>query len=700
MKTVSQPLVLEPGYKLPKSSKRRRFSPLMLIGIGVTVLVVLAAGFFAVVRPLLLSHAATDNMDCAVVVPANPLSAQGLATPYQLVAADPANGPCHEATADQSAFVQGAVFDPATGQVSIYNPLVIDQETKSAVAPVVPQLPANAVVGLWFGSNGGTLTLQDSNGSLTQGKCVNGVAGSIFGQFSYCNAPAFFTAANQAIAAGKLVPPALGMGKDGKTCPTVRDFGVVDQDQSDNVTTTYFVTANGTTAQMTAANATALQNMQTTVSVNGSDNRLLDVALDGTLGCAPWTVADLADPGKMVPALPLNELQAAALQGAPVALVPAGDPMVLNNGNVDLNKLNAYRRGVNQPPVANADAASTTTYCQNLVNTGAPRIVADAPLTVNSKSPDLGTGDTLFTFLAQRFVNAYGADNLNCVQLLGKPSPIATTQDANGVAVSATFNGQPINTQGTTGGPNGGGTSTTPDCNVNGTKVAGCAGTATINGQTCTLTFANNTVNLTCPNTVPQGGGNPPPANPNPLTFNNVGVSNDNNVAAANFDGGGSSYSAQTLQNVGVTSGKTVTFNGVNFVWPDAVVPAPDNVVAKGQVIPVAPVQGATTLAFLGSSSNGPSVGNATITYTDGTKQNFQMLFSDWTLNGGRSTPSAGNQVVVQMPYRNTPNGMQTHKPNVFYIGVTLMAGKTIQSVTLPSSVNRGQIHVFAVGTK
>jgi len=214
------------------------------------------------------------------------------------------------------------------------------------------------------------------------------------------------------------------------------------------------------------------------------------------------------------------------------------------------------------------------------------------------------------------------------------------------------------------------------------------------------LTFANNTVNLTIPQTIPQNSGNPHPANPNPLTFNNVGVSNDNNVAAANFDGGGSSYSAQTLQNVGVTSGKTVTFNGVNFVWPDAVVPAPDNVVAKGQVIPVAPVQGATTLAFLGSSSNGPSTGNATITYTDGTKQNFQMLFSDWTLNGGRSTPSAGNQVVVQMPYRNTPNGMQTHKPNVFYIGVTLMAGKTIQSVTLPSSVNRGQIHVFAVGTK
>lgn len=712
MKTISGPLVSEPSYKLPKSSKRRRFSPLMFIGIGVTVLVLLAAGFFTVLRPYLLSHAAADNMDCTLIVPANPLSAQGLATPYQLLATNPANGPCNEANPNQSAFVQGAVFDPATGQISVYDPLVIDQGTKPAVAPVVPQLPANAIVALWFGSNGNTLTLQDANGSLQQGKCVNGVDGSIFGQFSYCNAPAFFAAANQAITAGTLVPPALGMGKDALTCPTVRDFGVVDQDQSDNVTTTYLTTANGTTAQMTVANAAALQNQQTKVSVNGSDNRLVDVALDGTLGCAPWSVPDLADPGQMATALPLNELQAAAHQGAPIALVPVGDPMVLNNGNTDLNKTNAYRRGVDQPPAANDDAASTKTYCQNLVSVGAPRIVTDAPFTVNGKAPDPAVGNSLFTFLAQRFVNTYGADNLNCVQLLGKPSPIATTQDGNGVAISATFNGKPINTQqagGTTPAP-GGGPATTPDCNVNGTKVAGCAGTVTINGQTCTLTFANNTVNVTCPNApVNNGTGNPgtgTPAGGTPaggnatLNFNNVGTSTDQNTTVANFDGGGDSMSAQALQNAGITPGKIISFNGVNFTWPNVTVPQPDNVVAKGQVIPVTPAQGATTLAFLGSSTNGPSFGNATITYTDGTTQTFKMLFSDWTLNGGISAPSAGNQVVAEMPYRNTPNGMQNHHPHIFYIDVALMAGKTIQSVTLPSSVNHGKLHIFAIATK
>jgi hypothetical protein len=680
----------------------------MLVGIGVTVLVVLAAGFFAVVRPYFLSRAAEINPDCALIVPANPLSAQGLATPYQLLAADPANGPCNEANADQASFVQGAVFDPATGQISVYNPLVIDQGTKPAVAPVVPTLPTNAVVALWFGSNADTLTLKDTNGSLGQGKCVNGVDGSIFGQFAYCNAPAFFTAASQAITAGTLVPPPLGMGKDGQICPTVREFSVVDQDQSDNVTTTYLTTADGTTAQMNAANVQALQNTQTRVSVNGSDNRLLDVFIDGALGCSPWTVPDLADPGQMATALPLNELQAAAHPVPPVALVPANDPMVLNNDQPDLNKLNLYRIGVGHPKVANLGAASGKQYCQNYATFGAQRIAADAPFTVNGASPDPAVGNNLFTFLAQRFVDSYGADNLKCNQLLGKDSPIATTQNADGVAISATLNGKPINTQQPAGG--NGGTPTTPDCNVNGTKVAGCAGTVTINGQTCTLAFANGIVNLTCPNAPApgnNGAGNtganntvPGGSNPNPLTFNNVGVSNDDNTAAANFDGGGSSYSAQALQNVGITPGKTLTFNGVNFFWPDAAVPATNNVVAKGQVIPITPVQGATTLAFLGSSSNGPSFGNATITYSDGTTQTFKMLFSDWTLNAGRSSPSAGNQSVAEMPYRNTPNGMQAHRPHVFYIGVALMAGKTVQSVTLPTTVNQGKIHVFAIATK
>src|SRR5579884_3964823 len=351
---------------LSRRSRGKRLSPLMLVGVSVPVLVALVAGtVFFVLPHLRSSHAADANPNCTLIVPANPLSAQGLATPYQLVATDPANGPCNEANINQTAFVQGAVIDPATGQISIYNPVVVDQGTQPAVAPTPPQLPPNAVVALWFGFNGNNLTLQGTNGSLQQGRCVNGIQGSIFGQFAYCNAPAFFRAANSAIAAGHLTPPQLGRAKDGLTCPTVRDFSVVDQDQSDNVTAAYLVNGNGQIAQMTAANQAALANAQ--VLTNGSDNGLLDNFIDPALGCTPWMAPDLANPGHMTTALPLDELQAAAHQAAPIALVPNFDPMVVANGNLNLDKVNAYRLGVDQPPVQNAAVSSTKTYCQNLL---------------------------------------------------------------------------------------------------------------------------------------------------------------------------------------------------------------------------------------------------------------------------------------------------------------------------------------------
>src|SRR2546421_6392560 len=416
--------------------RRKRFSPLMLVGLSVPVVLALIASAVFIL-PRLASHAAAVNGDCTLIVPANPLSAEGLATPYQLIATDPANGPCNESNKAQAAFVQGAVIDTVTGQISIYNPLVTDQGTRPAAAPLVPKLPANDVVALWFGFNGNNLTLQDTNGSLKQGRCINGANGSIFGQFAYCNAPAFFRAANQAMRAGLLKAPPLGKAKDRKPCPSVRDFGVVDMDQSDNVVTTYLVTANGQIAQMTTANKAALGAAQT--QVNGSDNRLLAVALDGALGCTPWMAPDLANPGHMLPALPLNELQAARLQAPPVARVPANDPMVITNNQPDINKLNAYRRGVDQSPVSTLVAASRTTYCRHLLAIGTARIQLDMQLTQGRSSPHPAVGNSLFTFLAQRFVASYGANGLNCVGLLNKPDPITVTTDANGVATSTTL---------------------------------------------------------------------------------------------------------------------------------------------------------------------------------------------------------------------------------------------------------------------
>ena len=135
--------------------------PVLAVVAVVASLAVVAAAVGAthVLTARTAADAAAPNANCTLIVPANPLSAQGLATPYQLTATDPAAGPCNEANSAQTAFVQGAIINPATGTISIYDPLVVDAGTQPAVTPTVPTLPAGAVVALWFGYNGNTLTL-------------------------------------------------------------------------------------------------------------------------------------------------------------------------------------------------------------------------------------------------------------------------------------------------------------------------------------------------------------------------------------------------------------------------------------------------------------------------------------------------------------------------------------------------------------
>ena len=542
--------------------------------------------------------AAAPNPNCTLIVPANPLTAQGLATPYQLTATDPAAGPCNEANANQTAFVQGAVLDPATGQISVYNPLVIDAGTQAAVTPTVPTLPAGAVVGIWFGFNGTTLSFEGAdqaggtaataaatataaptaaataaatptaaatstaaaptataatpsataatptaaatastataapttaatpsagastataavqafirpNGhhhgqasatatpaatattaptsspagtataaptaaatssaaaatgtaptvtgtqppagdspaasgtpdAILQGaNCVAGenIAGtfSSFTQVGACNAVAFFQAANTAIQAGTLTVPNPGTAKDGQPCMTTRNFGVIDQDQSDNVTTLYLANAQGQTAQDTAANSAA--NPNDVLLANGSDNGLIDFHVDPALGCTPWSVTDLANPGNTATALPLDELQAAAFagqSGGPAALVSLNDPMTLdNNGNQSTDKTNAYRSIVDQAQLPTGETPAE--YCGDMESIQGVRLQQDVNLLIGQTSPLPAMADNLFTFLAMRLQQSF--TNLNC-QNFGLQNDVSTTVDGNGVVVAACF---------------------------------------------------------------------------------------------------------------------------------------------------------------------------------------------------------------------------------------------------------------------
>ncbi len=430
-------------------TRRKGFSPLMLVGLSVPVILALIASA-VLILPHLGSHADTVNMNCTLLVPANPLTATGLATPYQFSATDQANGSCNENNVNQSAFVQGVIFDPTTGAFKVYSPLVIDRGTQPAIAPIVPILPVHAIVGLWFGFNGTLLTLQGTDrNTLQHSHCVNGLSGSVFGQFAYCNAPNFFAAAHRAIVNGQVQVPALGTTTNGLPCPSVRSFGVVDMDQSDNVQTQYLATANGQIAQLSAANQAKLQN--TTVLGNPSDNALVTHFIDPAVGCHPWQAPNLVDANTFVSALPLDELQAAVFQQSPIAEIPAGDEMVLVNNNPSLTKVNAYRRGVDQTPANTLNvnpanpirSASTTVYCQNLINTGIPILQQEMGLTQNAASPMQTIANSLFTFLANRLNATLGAGGLNCVGLMNIQNPATLTMDGNGVVTAATLTTTP-----------------------------------------------------------------------------------------------------------------------------------------------------------------------------------------------------------------------------------------------------------------
>ncbi|KAJ1551380.1 hypothetical protein HK405_014622, partial [Cladochytrium tenue] len=328
----------------------------------------------------------------------------------------------------------------ALGSVSIYGPLLINKG-QSHVTPVVPTLTSTSVVGCWFGTNGASTTLVDSNNGndLTTANCVNGAGGTIFGQFAACNGAEFFTAANSA----GLEIPTLATGSNGNTCYTTRSFELVDMDQSDNVLTTYLVDGNGKIAQNNAANQAAMSGA--TVISNGSDNVLKDDFLGVALGCSPWKSTNLADSGNTVGSLALNELQAAKYQASPIALVPPNDPMVVDgNGNMLLAKQTAYRSAVNQAAGAGTTAEATE-YCTNYLNVGAPSIITDSAFTIGFSTPGAANGVDLYTFLGNRFQLSW--EGLGCADLVSvtylnttATQPILSVLDANGVTVSLTFN--------------------------------------------------------------------------------------------------------------------------------------------------------------------------------------------------------------------------------------------------------------------
>jgi hypothetical protein len=187
--------------------------------------------------------------------------------------------------------------------------------------------------------------------------------------------------------------------------------------------------------------------------------------------------------------------------------------------------------------------------------------------------------------------------------------------------------------------------------------------------------------------------------------YDNNAISDDSNIAAANFDGDGNSYSEQALTAVGLAPSATVTVGATTLQWPNVAAGTPDSVLADGQTISMPASSAATQLTVLGASSGNAESGTGMIEYTDGTIQPYTLTLDNWF----NPSSSSSNTAIATTAYVNDSTGsgnhgvvgQRSHKARVFAVSIPLQAGKTVSSVTLPMVAALPGVypmHVFALG--
>lgn len=194
----------------------------------------------------------------------------------------------------------------------------------------------------------------------------------------------------------------------------------------------------------------------------------------------------------------------------------------------------------------------------------------------------------------------------------------------------------------------------------------------------------------------------------------NTGTSPDLGTSLGSFDGLGNSFSRKSLAVHGFSSGAIAAAGGILFQWPSMNGQAFDNASGRGAVINVPPpFSHGAVLGILGSADGGyvdpagvsiGACGDATVVFSDGTADTFNLAFSDWTLNGERASVRPDNTIAVVTDYRNDPGNVQnrSRRPRVYLFKYRLPPGKTaVRSLTLPTGATApctGNLHVFALG--
>jgi len=386
--------------------------------------------------------------DCIIQVPNDPLNS-GLFENWILSTQSFSDVPCTQTDPGANVFIEATILNIYTGELFVYFPLVVDIGSMPAAPALKGNITTlNHIVTIHFGSNGNSITLlptidySANSNSIISGNCVNGLQnGSIFGQFAYCNAENFFKRVNEMIINSPIKIPELQNSPMGDVCPTTRSFGVIDQDQSDNVLSQYLLLSDNTVAQDYKINKEKFPNFK--ILGNGSDNRLLNNFINVAIGCQSFTAPDLVDNTILRSSLALNEIQANLLDNnlETTALVPSIDPMVLDNNIESLEKLNLYRIGVNQPLLSSINISNNILYCKQLIKIAPVFLDLHKDELSKKSSPDSNIASNLLNFLANRFINSLMI--LNCQNLTGLTSPISVIFNENGIVTSSKINISP-----------------------------------------------------------------------------------------------------------------------------------------------------------------------------------------------------------------------------------------------------------------
>ncbi|MFG1992208.1 GH92 family glycosyl hydrolase [Actinoplanes sp. NPDC048988] len=173
---------------------------------------------------------------------------------------------------------------------------------------------------------------------------------------------------------------------------------------------------------------------------------------------------------------------------------------------------------------------------------------------------------------------------------------------------------------------------------------------------------------------------------------NNIGTTPNGQGNLGSMDLSDWSFSRESLAAAGATPGASLPLGqtGIAFTWPTAAPGTPDNWIPHGQRVEVKNAK-AGSVSFLGLATNGPSTGMAIVVYTDKSTQPVPVTFADWA--------SADPTALITLTGRNNANG--TTGDGTFRVFATAPAAldrtKTVDAVILPSSTDKGIMHIFDV---